>query len=193
MESLTPPPMKKKASSARERLLVTAHRLFYQDGIRATGIDRIISEAQVTKVTFYRHFPSKNDLIRAYLDYRHELWLAWFRDALSRHGGNLAALEPTLAEWFEQEGFRGCAFINSLSELGGEFPDIVAVTRRHKHDMTGIIEGLLTQSHKNEQQLAEVIALIVDGAIIRAQYEPNPRDAMQAVRHAIAALMEKAL
>jgi len=48
---------------ARERILLTAHELFYRDGIRATGIDRVIAESGVTKVTFYRHFPSKNDLI----------------------------------------------------------------------------------------------------------------------------------
>ena len=67
---------------ARDRLLHTAHALFYRDGIRATGIDRVIAESGVTKVTFYRHFPSKNDLICAYLEYRHTGWMAWFGDAL---------------------------------------------------------------------------------------------------------------
>jgi AcrR family transcriptional regulator len=57
--------------SARDRILRTAHDLFYADGLRATGIDRVIAEAGVTKVTFYRHFPSKNDLILAYLNLRH--------------------------------------------------------------------------------------------------------------------------
>jgi len=190
MESLHTP-SEKNAPSARERLLLTAHRLFYQKGIRATGIDRIISEAQVTKVTFYRHFPSKHDLISAYLDYRHEFWLAWFSDALTRHGGTLTALEPALAEWFEQDGFRGCAFINSLSELGGEFPDIVVITRRHKQEMTGVIERLLPKPSEQKKQLAEAIALIVDGAIVHAQYEPNPHDTLQAVRYAVAALLEK--
>ena len=62
--------------SARDRILRTAHDLFYRDGIRATGIDRVIAESGVAKLTFYRHFPSKNDLIRAYLDYRHQRWRA---------------------------------------------------------------------------------------------------------------------
>ncbi|MBC8948429.1 hypothetical protein Xets_01100 [Xenorhabdus sp. TS4] len=74
--------MNKKVSKARERILKTAHMLFYRDGIRATGIDRIIKESEVTKVTFYRHFPSKNDLILAFLDYRHELWIQWFKKSL---------------------------------------------------------------------------------------------------------------
>jgi len=173
--------------SARERLLLTAHRLFYQDGIRATGVDKIILEAQVTKVTFYRHFPSKNDLIRAYLDYRHERWLTWFSNALRYHGGNLTALVPVLAEWFEHEDFRGCAFINSLGELGSEFPDILEITRRHKHDMIDVIKRLLLQSDKQEM-LAEIVALIVDGAIIRAQYERNPRSTLESVQYALKVL-----
>jgi len=185
-------PFKKNAPSARERLLLTAQRLFYQYGIRATGVDRIISEAQVTKVTFYRHFPSKNDLIREYLDYRHERWMSWFSDALTHHGDNLDALVPALAEWFGQADFRGCAFINSLGELGGEFPDIVAITRRHKHDMMAVIKRLLEPT-RQQKQLAEAIALVVDGAIVRAQYEPSPRDTLRAVRYAIATLAGKPL
>src|SRR5450830_347148 len=90
-------------SSARDRLLRTAHDLFYRDGIRATGIDRVIAEAGVTKVTFYRHFASKYLLVRAFLDYRHGLWMGWFIDSLGRHGAEsrgLAALPDVLEEWF---------------------------------------------------------------------------------------------
>lgn len=177
----------KDTPSARERILSTAHRLFYNHGIRATGIDRIISEAQVTKVTFYRHFPSKNALVREYLDYRHRRWMTWFSDALTRHGDNLDALVPALAEWFAQKDYRGCAFINSLGELGGEFSDIADITRRHKQEMTAAIERLLAPG-KARKQLAEAIALVVDGAIVRAQYEPNPRNTLRAVQRALLAV-----
>ena len=81
--------------SARDRILGTAHDLFYRDGIRATGIDRLIAESGVTKVTFYRHFPSKNDLVRAFLDLRHARWMAWFVDALGRRGADTPAAPPT--------------------------------------------------------------------------------------------------
>ena len=64
---------------ARERVLATALALFYRDGIRATGIDRVIAEAGVTKVTFYRHFPSKDALVVAFLESRHERWMAYTR------------------------------------------------------------------------------------------------------------------
>ena len=104
------------ASSARDRILRAAHDLFYRDGVRATGIDRVIAESGVAKLTFYRHFPSKNDLIRAYLDYRHRRWMAWFSDALARHGGGADAIVVAVGEWLRDPGYRGCAFINS--EIG---------------------------------------------------------------------------
>lgn len=166
---------------ARDRLLHTAHRLFYRDGIRATGIDKVIAESGVTKVTFYRHFPSKNDLVCAYLEYRHVLWMGWFADALQRHGNSskgaakgLGALPPALAEWFGREDFRGCAFINSVSELGDGVPQVNEIARRHKQDMADLLATLLPPSATHVQD-AQAVALVVEGAIVCAQLgEPAP-------------------
>ncbi len=65
-----------QANTPRERILLAAHDLFYRESTRATGIDRVIAESGVAKVTLYRHFPSKNDLICEFLEYRHLLWMA---------------------------------------------------------------------------------------------------------------------
>jgi len=170
---------------ARERILLTAHDLFYREGIRATGIDRVIAEAGVTKVTFYRHFPSKNTLICAFLEHRHQRWMAWFIEALQRHGGasrgkRLDALVPTLAEWFRDESFRGCAFINSVGELGGTLSEVVEIARRHKQEMTSAIAGLLPASTRRKQDM-EAVALAVDGAIVRAQFDGTPDAALKAL------------
>jgi AcrR family transcriptional regulator len=163
---------------ARDRILLTAHDLFYSDGVRATGIDKVIAEARVTKVTFYRHFPSKNDLIRAYLDYRHERWMNWFKDALNRHGGyngqGLNALVPTMAEWFNNPIYRGCAFINTVSELGGILPDVCDIASRHKQDMTNVIADLLPET-PNRLNIANAAAIAVDGAIVKAQLDTNAK------------------
>lgn len=167
-----------------ERILLTAYELFYREGIRATGIDRVITEAKVTKVTFYRNFPSKNDLIREFLEYRHQQWMAWFIDALQRHGSNIRALSPALAEWFGDENFRGCAFINSVGELGGIMPEVIEISRRHKQEMTEIIAGLLSPSAKQKQD-AQAVALAVDGAIIRAQFDQAPDVALHALNRFI--------
>jgi AcrR family transcriptional regulator len=175
--------------SARERILYTAHELFYQDGVRATGIDRVIAESGVTKVTFYRHFPSKNDLIRAYLAYRHTRWMAWFTDALARHGGEAGAIVPTVEEWFRDVRYRGCAFINSVGELGGTLPDVIEIARSHKQDMTAAIAAVLPKS-RQRAQIAQAVALAVDGAIVRAQFDPSPNVALAALRRIINALLK---
>lgn len=176
---------------ARERILLTAHDLFYREGIRATGIDRVIAQSGVTKVTFYRHFPSKNDLILTFLEYRHQRWMAWFVDALQRHGGDAAALVPALAEWFRDDNFRGCAFINSVGELGGTLPEVVAIARRHKQDMANAIAGLLPPSARRRKD-AQAIAVAVDGAIIRVQIDQSSDAGLQALRRLVTSLQAPA-
>ena len=163
--------------SARERILLTAHDLFYREGIRATGVDRVIAEASVTKVTFYRHFPSKSVLICEYLEYRHQRWMVWFVDSLQLHGGHAKAIIPALAEWFSDAYFRGCAFINSVGELGGTMPEVLEIAQRHKQEMTAVIANLLPPSRRREKD-AQAIALAIDGAIIRAQFEQTPDTAL---------------
>jgi AcrR family transcriptional regulator len=178
----TPPP---KDRPAAERILATAHDLFYRDGIRATGIDRVIAESGVTKVTFYRHFPSKSDLIRAFLLHRHERWMAWFTDALQRHGAGIGALVPALTEWLRDPGYRGCAFINSVSELGSAQPEVVEIARSHKRDMVKAIAALLPPSRQRCRD-ARAIGLAVDGAIVQAQWARTPDEALAGLRTCLA-------
>lgn len=180
---------------ARDRLLHTAHALFYRDGIRATGIDRVIAESGVTKVTFYRHFPSKNDLVCAYLEYRHAGWMAWFADALQRHAHALPtgtdrtrALAPALAEWLGSKHFRGCAFINSVSELGDTVPEVLEIARRHKRDMTALLASLLPESVHRAQD-AQALTLVVEGAIVRVQMGEPVKAVAAAVSRLVGALV----
>lgn len=174
--------------SARDRILRTAHDLFYRDGVRATGIDRVIAESGVAKLTFYRHFPSKNDLIRAYLDDRHQRWMAWFVDALARHGGGPDAIVPAVGEWLREPGYRGCAFINSVGELGGALPEVVEIARLHKTDMTTAIAAVLPASRRRAK-LAQAVALAIDGAIVRAQFDISPDVALDALRRIVKSML----
>jgi AcrR family transcriptional regulator len=169
------------------RILYTAHDLFYRDGIRATGIDRVIAESGVAKKTFYRYFPSKDDLIVAFLEFRHDNWMAWFRDALARHGGTLNALVPALAEWFGSESYRGCAFINSVVEVGATLPQAIEISRRHKRDMTAAIRALMPASRTAKAD-AQALALAVDGAIVAAQFADSPADALKALARVVRAI-----
>jgi AcrR family transcriptional regulator len=173
-----------KARPARERILLTAHDLFYRDGIRSTGIDSVIAQAGVTKVTFYRHFRSKNDLIVAYLEYRHERWMRWFTAALQRHGGTLLALAPTMAEWFRSPEYRGCAFINGVSEIAPALPQVTEITRRHKAEMQQAIAALLPPGRRRES-LARALALVVDGSIVQAQFRSDPAAVLKYLRQLV--------
>jgi AcrR family transcriptional regulator len=173
----------------RERILLTAHKLFYRDGIRATGIDRLIAESGVAKATFYRHFPSKNDLIFAYLEFRHHVWITWFKIAITNHGGTPESLIPALTEWFNDPNFRGCAFLNSVGELGEELPKIVEQARTHKAEMVSVI-ATIVPSHLDRDQIAQSLALAIDGAIVRAQTEGQFDSALTSFEYILKALMQ---
>src|SRR6187399_2615189 len=96
---------KRATSDAKQRILETADRLFYQEGVRAVGIDRIIAEASVAKMSLYNHFPSKDDLILAVLKYREEGVLEFFRSAMERQAkkekNSLRAFFAALKDLFE--------------------------------------------------------------------------------------------
>lgn len=111
-----------RPSEARRRLLSTASQIFYGDGIHSVGVDRIIAEATVTRATFYRHFPSKTDLVVAYLQEVHELDRAAVTAAIAANAtaaGSLVAIAGSIAARIQSPGFRGCAFLNAAAE----FPD----------------------------------------------------------------------
>jgi AcrR family transcriptional regulator len=154
--------------SARDRILSTALRLFYRDGIRATGIDRIIAESGVAKMSFYRHFPSKNDLVRAFLEARHEIWMAKFRGAVERRfaAEGFAAVAGALSDWFAEADFRGCAFINTVAEAGTEFPQAVG----HKRELEAYVRELAERlSLPSPSGIAAKAMIVIEGAIVRAQ------------------------
>jgi AcrR family transcriptional regulator len=181
------------ALPARERILLAAHDLFYREGIRATGIDRIIKESGVTKVTFYRHFPSKNGLIQAFLAYRHQQWLAWFSASLARHvaqsGNVLQALPPCLEEWFNDPHYRGCAFINTAVELAEVLPESLSVAHQHKQQMADEIARHLPAGPDRPLQ-AGMLAMLIDGAIVKVQIEQQPQGALLLLKETLKTLAQ---
>src|SRR4051812_42891031 len=134
-------------SEARQRILETADRLFYQEGIRAVGIDRIIAEAGVAKMSLYKHFPSKDDLILAVLKHREEGVLGFFRSAIARHGKKakspLRAFFAALKDFFESTGFRGCPFQNAAVELADPNHPGAEFVRGHKQRFGEFLRGLV--------------------------------------------------
>jgi AcrR family transcriptional regulator len=108
---------------ARERILDTAYELFSRRAIHDVGVDEVIQHAGVAKATLYRHFPSKDDLVIAFLEAREERWtLAWVEAEARRRGSTpeeqLLAIFQLFDEWFHRDDFEACSFINVLLELG---------------------------------------------------------------------------
>jgi len=183
-------------SAAKQRILDTADRLFYQDGIRAVGIDRIIAEAGVAKMTLYTYFPSKDDLIVAVLQYREAQVLAFFRAAMTRHAtrttDQLRAFFAALKEWFESPGFRGCAFQNAAVELADPAHAGTRFVRDHKRRFAALLRGIVEEAAgQGAATLAPAIALLVEGAIVTAVIHGTP-DAADVAREAAVQLVEGA-
>ncbi|MEI7297377.1 helix-turn-helix domain-containing protein [Paraburkholderia tropica] len=160
--------------SARDRILETAARLFYEDGFRATGIDRIIAESGVAKMSLYRHFPSKSALIAAFLDRRHEFWMRWFVEAVEARfaqRAELSVIAEALGEWFAQEDFRGCAFINVVAEAGSTGdPGHLGQAVSHKHSLEQYISELAGRLGLPSPATVAADAMIcVEGMIVRYQ------------------------
>jgi AcrR family transcriptional regulator len=168
-----------ETSEARQRILETANRLFYQDGIRAVGVDRIIAEAGVAKMTLYTHFPSKDDLILAVLKHRDQTAMEFFRSAMERHGRKakdpLRAFFAALKEWFETPGFRGCAFQNAAVELADPAHPGAEFARGHKRRFGEFLRGLVEEAiGKAAAKVAPAVALLVEGAIMTAVVQGSP-------------------
>lgn len=169
--------MAKSASArpapARERILRAADRLFYRDGFRATGVDRVIAESGVAKMTFYRHFPSKDDLMIAVLQGRHARWMQWFTAAvdgrLQGGGAGLDVIAKVLDEWFRQPGFRGCVFINAVAE-DGVADRFRSVSVAHKAELQAYVRSVCRRlGIARPERAAAAVMVAIEGAIVRAQ------------------------
>lgn len=116
-------------SRARQRVLAAATTLFYEQGVRATGVDAVVAAAGVSKATVYAHFPSKDELVVAYLQECYRSWqeiLTAHREQAHTPAQEVAATFEALAAWFDGAGYRGCASITTLME----FPDTDAAPRQ---------------------------------------------------------------
>jgi len=169
---------KRETSEARQRILETADRLFYQEGVRAVGIDRIIAEAGVAKMSLYNHFSSKDDLILAALKYREEGVLEFFRSSMERHAkkvkNRLRAFFAALKDFFESPGFRGCPFQNAAVELADPDHPGTEFVRGHKQRFSEFLRGMVEESvGKARAKFAPAVSVLVEGAIVTAVIQGN--------------------
>lgn len=134
-------------SGARERVLTVAYDLFSRQGVRAVGVDTIIAQAGVAKMTFYRHFPSKDDLVLAFLQEREERWTHhWLEAEVQRRAvtprERLLAIFDVFHEWFQREDFEGCSFINILIEMSEPGHPVREASTNHLANIRVFLRGL---------------------------------------------------
>ena len=181
------------ANSKRDQIVSVAQKLFYQNGFHATGIDRIIKEAGVSKKTLYNHFKSKDELVLAALRKRDEL----FRNSLMRKTERLGStakerllsIFDVVGEWFEDKDFAGCMFINASAEYSESDNPSHIVCAEHKRLVREYIRELAVQAEiDNPEELSQQLNLLIDGAIVDAHVSGNKDAASQAKKIAFVLL-----
>ena len=181
----------------RDRVLKAASKLFYAEGIRAVGVERIAASAEVSKMTLYRHFPTKDDLVVAVLEQRDGPALAMLAAAGEHTEGTprdrLLAPFALLEPWFTGAGFRGCPFMNASLELADPGHPATAVAARHKGATRDKFAELAAGADADDPEaLADQLALLFDGAIAQAQMR-DPAVVARAALAAAAALADAAM
>lgn len=177
-------------SAVADHILHVAGALFFREGIRAVGIDRIIGEADIAKATLYRHFSSKEDLVLAYLRDRHERAMQGLAASLAENPSareRLASIFDRLAEKAEDKAFRGCAFALAVAEHG-DSEKIVTLARLHKQAIADALLALAQEAGvADPQAIGRHLVLLYDGALARravlgtAQPMHDARDAALAL------------
>jgi len=177
-------PMPTTAAPVRERILEAATRSYYADGIRAVSADRLIAEAGISKVTFYRHFPTKDDLITAYLTQQVEL----AEQAVTQKRAELAGDPAAALRWYAasigalttMKGFRGCMFVNAAAELSQPDHPGHRVVADYRTWMVGQFAELLTELGVDDAEAkGEQLMMLRDGAMV-AGYVGRTPEAVEA-------------
>jgi AcrR family transcriptional regulator len=161
------------ASGARERILDAAYELFSHHGIRAVGVNELIARAGVATATFYRHFPSKDALVLAFLELREQRWTKDLIEAGAMSRGSnpferLLAIFDVLDEWFHRDDFEAGSFMRVLLELGPEHPAGDASVH-HLEQMRSMVRHLAEEGGLSDSEsFARSWHILMQGSIIAA-------------------------
>jgi AcrR family transcriptional regulator len=178
---------------ARERLVAAAERLFYAEGIRAVGVERLLAVSGVGRASFYRHFPSKDDLVLTMLRGYDKRFREWLASAMADAGDDPAALFDALAARIDRAAFRGCASIRTMIEFVDPDDPLHRAAVAHKDAVIADLDAWLAAAGRaDDAELAAQFMLLIDGAIVSTLREPGPAAALRAKRIASALLAAQA-
>lgn len=181
-------------SQKRQELVDTAIRLFAEYGFHGTGIDRIAEEANVSKKTMYHHFRSKEELILAALRHHDGLFRNFFMKAVQQVSNSpyerLLGIFDVAHEWFSTNNFYGCMFINAIGEYSNRDTAIRKTCQDFKAQMSAFVRELAEDAGVQQpQQLADALALLLEGSIVTAQVAGSP-DAADTAKQAARVLID---
>ena len=189
--------MRSSHKSARERILETADDLFYREGIHAVGIDTIIEKSGVAKMSLYRSFASKEDLVAAYLEARGQRYWHWWDGVMARNANEprrqLRDLFEAIAVRARRPEFRGCALLKAAAEFPGEGCRARVVALAHKKELRGkLLKLCRTIGAHQPEVLSNQLLMLIEGAYSTAGIL-GKRDAVKATANAAEALIDAAL
>jgi AcrR family transcriptional regulator len=180
-----------KRSEARERLLAKASELFYAEGIGRVGVDRIVRESHVTIATLYRHFPSKDDLVVAYLRGIHDVLAARGTALAERAQGRdlVRLIGDDVADEIGRPGFRGCAFMKAAAEFEDPQSPVRQVIAEHRAWYRGLVRRAFSEAgHRRPGNAAHHFTVLRDGTMIGA-YLDTPTKATRALNRGVEGLI----
>ena len=185
-------------SLKREQLIDTAISLFYERGIRATGIDMVLAESKVAKKTLYNHFASKDELIVAALERWDKKFAKMVEDNLEANASKqttdtqfkyVLAFFDIIDNWINSDNFCGCVFINASAEYPDPDDPVHQVCTRHKRSVVALIHSLLEATCvKDKASMAQQLAFLVDGCIVSA-HTRNDKSAPKLAKQAAISLL----
>ena len=189
--------MTSSPKSARERILETAEDLFYREGIRAVGIDAIIEKSGVAKMSLYRNFASKDDLVAAYLEARGRRYWQWWDGVMARNANQPRRQLPDLFEAIavrtRRPEFRGCAFLKAAAEFPEEGSPARVVALAHKKELRKRLLKLCRAIGAHQPGLlSNQLLMLIEGAYSTAGIL-GKRDAVKAAAKAAEALIDAAI
>ena len=179
----TLPPV--RHSEPRSRLLAKASELFYREGVNSVGVDRIVSEAGVTRATFYRHFPGKQDLVLAYLQGAHDVIEERMAVALAMEDprARLRALGEDIADQLLSPGFGGCAFIKVASEFDDPDEPVRRAVSAHRTWFAEIVRTAFADAgHVRPDDPTRHFIMLRDGAMVAGYLDGSEQAAATFVR-----------
>ncbi|MFT9331525.1 TetR/AcrR family transcriptional regulator [Acetobacter persici] len=171
---------------AGEALITAAIWLFCRNGIRNTGIEKIISRAGVSKMTLYNRFATKDGLVSAALEKEAEQWREWFFASVNAHVpdpryGRLLFIFDALFVWFERKDYFGCLVMKAAIEFDDQSVEITRIFKIHKQEMDTYLTYLCEEAgFAGPGRIASMLTTIIDGCIVKALVSRNAHVALEA-------------